>query len=76
LEDLQLSAPDTHLSPLLIVPAGQLPNTAGTLGRVILFGVEVVGVVAGAGGNPKPPPRISIPGQLPLASIGSGGHVC
>jgi hypothetical protein len=29
----------------------------------------------GGGGNPKPPPRISIPGHLPLASIGSGGHV-
>ena len=35
-----------------------------------------VDIGVGAGGNPKPPPRISTPGQLPLASNGSGGHVC
>jgi hypothetical protein len=27
-------------------------------------------------GDPKTLPLISIPGHLPLASIGSGGHVC
>src|SRR5690349_19181405 len=36
----QLSIPNTHLSPIFILPAEHTPNTGGILGRRTLFDVE------------------------------------
>ena len=51
------------------------PIHSGFLEFQMALGLVGCDVMVGRG-NPKPPPRISIPGHRPLASIGSGGHVC
>jgi hypothetical protein len=77
---------------IFIDPAGQVPSGftgtstcfGGNTGsehmlfpkHELLKGAFGGGSGGGGGGNPNPPPRISTPGQLPLASIGNGGHVC